>query len=139
MPESPPQALRYRAVLRQLIIAHPKNIALQHHNQHDATSHGAYIRWERTHQARRMKLTALGELQLSKEDEAAAGGEEQEVRREDQDKINKFSRLHQKEMSIEEELKAKHVRAEQLRDKYSSVYEHEQHTDDSVAEREGGR
>lgn len=53
-------------------------------------------------------------LQLSKEDEAAAGGEEQEVRREDQDKINKFSRLHQKELTIEDELKAKHVCYEAL-------------------------
>lgn len=32
-----------------------------------------------------------------------------EVRREDQDKINKFSRLHQREIGLEEELKSKHV------------------------------
>jgi prefoldin subunit 4 len=38
-----------------------------------------------------------------------AGGEEVEVRREDQDKINKFSRLHQREISLQEELKSKHV------------------------------
>jgi hypothetical protein len=31
------------------------------------------------------------------------------VRREDQDKINKFSRLHQREIALEDELKAKHV------------------------------
>jgi hypothetical protein len=31
------------------------------------------------------------------------------VRREDQDKINKFSRLHQREINLEDELKAKHV------------------------------
>jgi uncharacterized membrane protein YccC len=36
-------------------------------------------------------------------------GDEVEVRREDQDKINKFSRLHQHELSIEEELKGKNV------------------------------
>jgi hypothetical protein len=48
--------------------------------------------------------------QLSKEDEVAAGGEEVEVRRDDQDKINKFSRLHQREINLEEELKSKHVR-----------------------------
>ena len=36
-------------------------------------------------------------------------GDEVEVRREDQDKINKFSRLHQHELSIEEELKTKNV------------------------------
>jgi hypothetical protein len=48
-------------------------------------------------------------VQLSKEDEAATGGDEVEVRREDQDKINKFSRLHQREILLEEELKSKHV------------------------------
>ncbi|ROT42438.1 Gim complex component GIM3-like protein [Sodiomyces alkalinus F11] len=45
---------------------------------------------------------------LTKEDEASIG-EEVEVRREDQDKINKFSRLHQRELAIEEELKAKNI------------------------------
>ncbi|CAF9937617.1 MAG: hypothetical protein HETSPECPRED_000594 [Heterodermia speciosa] len=44
---------------------------------------------------------------LSKEDEAAVGKDEIEVRREDQDKINRFSRLHQREMALEEELKVK--------------------------------
>ena len=39
----------------------------------------------------------------------AASNDEVEVRREDQDKINKFSRLHQREIALEEELKAKHV------------------------------
>lgn len=33
-----------------------------------------------------------------------------EVRREDQDKINRFSRLHQREKVLEEELKTKQVR-----------------------------
>ena len=37
------------------------------------------------------------------------GKDELEVRREDQDKINKFSRLHQREMLLEEELKVKAV------------------------------
>jgi hypothetical protein len=37
------------------------------------------------------------------------GGDEIEVRREDQDKINKFSRLHQRELLIEEELGVKNV------------------------------
>jgi prefoldin subunit 4 len=32
-----------------------------------------------------------------------------EVRREDQEKINKFSTLHQKETRVEDELKAKQV------------------------------
>ncbi|KAH8585917.1 prefoldin subunit 4 [Bisporella sp. PMI_857] len=41
---------------------------------------------------------------LSKEDE---GGDEVEVRREDQDKINKFSRLHQREILLEDEVKSK--------------------------------
>ncbi|MCJ1409791.1 hypothetical protein MMC19_003874 [Ptychographa xylographoides] len=44
---------------------------------------------------------------LSKEDEAAVGADETEVRREDQDKINRFSRLHQREMLLEDELKTK--------------------------------
>lgn len=48
-------------------------------------------------------------MQLTKEDEQAVG-DEVEVRREDQDKINKFSRLHQRELKFEEELKLKSVR-----------------------------
>ena len=47
----------------------------------------------------------LTEYELSKEDEAAVGKDELEVRREDQDKINKFSRLHQRETTLEDELK----------------------------------
>ena len=46
--------------------------------------------------------------ELSKEDEAAMGNE-LEVRREDQDKINRFSRLHQRETVLEDELKTKAV------------------------------
>ncbi|KAK0740779.1 Prefoldin subunit-domain-containing protein [Schizothecium vesticola] len=53
---------------------------------------------------------------LSKEDEAAVGGDEIEVRREDQDKINKFSRLHQRELLIEEELGVKNKEKEELDD-----------------------
>ena len=37
------------------------------------------------------------------------GADEKEVRREDQDKINKFSRLHQRELLLEGELKSKAV------------------------------
>lgn len=37
------------------------------------------------------------------------GGDEIEVRREDQDKINKFSRLHQRELLIEDVLGVKNV------------------------------
>lgn len=47
--------------------------------------------------------------QLTKEEEASAGAEDMEVRREDQEKINKFSSLHQKETTLEEELRAKIV------------------------------
>ena len=54
-------------------------------------------------------ITKLTGLQLSKEEEAAAGKDETEVRREDQDKINRFSRLHQRESVLEEELKSKAV------------------------------
>jgi hypothetical protein len=50
----------------------------------------------------------LSRFQLSKADEEAS--EEVEVRREDQDKINRFSRLHQRELALEEQLKAKNVR-----------------------------
>ncbi|KAK4963794.1 hypothetical protein LTR66_012655 [Elasticomyces elasticus] len=50
---------------------------------------------------------------LSKEDEAAAG-DEIEVRREDQDKINRFSRLHQREKLLQEELKVKQKDKEDL-------------------------
>ncbi|EOD47249.1 hypothetical protein GTA08_BOTSDO11464 [Neofusicoccum parvum] len=50
---------------------------------------------------------------LSREDEATSG-EEMEVRREDQDKINRFSRLHQREKVLEEELKTKQKDKEDL-------------------------
>lgn len=53
--------------------------------------------------------------QLRKEDEEAAG-DEIEVRREDQDKINRFSRLHQRELALEEELKNKNKEKEELDD-----------------------
>lgn len=58
-----------------------------------------------------MKLPIISNSfsQLSKEDEDVAGNEV-EVRREDQDKINRFSRLHQRELTIQEELKTKNVR-----------------------------
>ncbi|KAL8830123.1 MAG: hypothetical protein Q9170_005883 [Blastenia crenularia] len=51
-----------------------------------------------------------GAKNLSKEDEDAVGSDDLEVRREDQDKINKFSRLHQRETLLEEELKSRAVR-----------------------------
>lgn len=38
------------------------------------------------------------------------GNDEMEVRREDQDKINRFSRLHQREIVLVAELKTKAVR-----------------------------
>lgn len=51
--------------------------------------------------------TQLTGSQLSKEDEAAM--DEVEVRREDQDKINRFSRLHQRHLALEEELNTNKV------------------------------
>ncbi|KAI9755910.1 MAG: hypothetical protein M1815_004458 [Lichina confinis] len=51
---------------------------------------------------------------LTKEEEASAGTAEIEVRREDQEKINKFSRLHQKELQLDEDLKSKHKDKEDL-------------------------
>lgn len=52
---------------------------------------------------------------LTKEEEDAVG-DEIEVRREDQDKINKFSRLHSHELTLEEELKVKNKEKEELDD-----------------------
>ncbi|KAI4176658.1 MAG: hypothetical protein LQ343_000949 [Gyalolechia ehrenbergii] len=51
---------------------------------------------------------------LSKEDEATVGKDDLEVRREDQDKINKFSRLHQRETLLEDELKSRAVQVQEL-------------------------
>ncbi|KAH7201718.1 Prefoldin subunit-domain-containing protein [Fusarium oxysporum] len=51
---------------------------------------------------------------LSKADEEAA--DEVEVRREDQDKINRFSRLHQREILLDEELSTKTKEKEELDD-----------------------
>ncbi|EON96061.1 putative prefoldin subunit 4 protein [Phaeoacremonium minimum UCRPA7] len=59
--------------------------------------------------------TMMQRRMLSREDEAAVG-DEVEVRREDQDKINKFSRLHQRELNIEDELKIKSKEREELED-----------------------
>lgn len=47
-------------------------------------------------------------LKLSKEDESS-NSEENEVRREDQEKINRFSSLHQRELVLEQLLKGKQV------------------------------
>ena len=55
------------------------------------------------------------DAQLSREDEEAAGPEV-EVRREDQAKINKFSRLHQRELNLEEQLQALLKKKEELDD-----------------------
>ncbi|KAI0441054.1 Prefoldin subunit-domain-containing protein [Xylaria telfairii] len=52
---------------------------------------------------------------LTKDDEATTG-DEVEVRRQDQDKINKFSRLHQRELNLEDELKSKNKEKEELDD-----------------------
>ncbi|KAK1672046.1 prefoldin subunit [Colletotrichum godetiae] len=57
----------------------------------------------------------LSRRMLTKADEESVG-DEVEVRREDQDKINKFSRLHQRELMIEEELKNKSKEKEELDD-----------------------
>jgi prefoldin subunit 4 len=57
-------------------------------------------------------------MQLSKEDEAAA--EDIEVRREDQEKINKFSRLHQRESTLEEQLRQKQARCCHRLSKYAA-------------------
>ncbi|KAL6238920.1 hypothetical protein BDW75DRAFT_176901 [Aspergillus navahoensis] len=57
----------------------------------------------------------MGHRMLSKEDEATIGNsEDTEVRREDQEKINRFSRLHQRETVLEEKLKVKQKDKEDL-------------------------
>ncbi|KAK4184733.1 Prefoldin subunit-domain-containing protein [Podospora australis] len=57
----------------------------------------------------------LSRRMLTKEEEDAVG-DEIEVRREDQDKINKFSRLHSHVLTLEEELQAKNKEKEELDD-----------------------
>ncbi|KAJ5642345.1 hypothetical protein N7520_004467 [Penicillium odoratum] len=51
---------------------------------------------------------------LSREEEGSAASEENEVRREDQEKINRFSRLHQRETVFLDQLKAKQKDKEDL-------------------------
>ncbi|KAI9846246.1 MAG: hypothetical protein M1837_004235 [Sclerophora amabilis] len=76
--------------------------------------------WSRDSLSRERELAGKSESaqiwHLSKEDENASGGggAENEVRREDQDKINKFSRLHQREIVLEEQRKAKNKDKEDL-------------------------
>lgn len=53
-----------------------------------------------------MQNPLLTFCQLTREEEEAMG-EEKEVRKEDQDRINRFSRLHSREKLIEEDLKTK--------------------------------
>nr|POE86556.1 prefoldin subunit 4 [Quercus suber] len=55
----------------------------------------------------------LTKQQLSREEEASIG-EEKEVRREDQEKINRFSRLHSREKGLEQELQTKQKDKEDL-------------------------
>ncbi|KAL9104927.1 MAG: hypothetical protein Q9163_000172 [Psora crenata] len=54
-----------------------------------------------------MSIVITDLCKLSRDDETSIGQDELEVRREDQDKINKFSRLHLREMALEEDLKVK--------------------------------
>ncbi|THW53677.1 Prefoldin, subunit 4, partial [Aureobasidium pullulans] len=62
------------------------------------------------------KLKAYS-VQLSKDEE----GEETEVRREDQDKINRFSTLHQKEKLLQADLKTKEKEKEDLEEVSSEL------------------
>ncbi|KAH0343826.1 hypothetical protein KCU84_g9130, partial [Aureobasidium melanogenum] len=61
--------------------------------------------------------TMMSRRMLSKEEE----GEETEVRREDQDKINRFSTLHQKEKLLQAELKTKEKEKEDLEEVSSEL------------------
>ncbi|KAG8528856.1 uncharacterized protein KY384_006545 [Bacidia gigantensis] len=58
---------------------------------------------------------------LSKDEEISVGDSDLEVRREDQDKINKFSRLHQKEQALEEDLKTRSKDKEDLEELSSEL------------------
>ncbi|KIW04793.1 uncharacterized protein PV09_03980 [Verruconis gallopava] len=58
---------------------------------------------------------------LAKEDEASV--EDVEVRREDQEKINRFSRLHQHSATLEEKLKQKQKDKEDLQEIVSDLEE----------------
>ncbi|CAA9960980.1 GimC Prefoldin chaperonin cofactor [Pyrenophora teres f. maculata] len=58
--------------------------------------------------------TKMQRRMLTKDEEASAQNEDLEVRREDQEKINRFSSLHQKEEILEEELRAKIKEKEDL-------------------------
>ncbi|PPJ49733.1 hypothetical protein CBER1_02861 [Cercospora berteroae] len=75
--------------------------------------------WEKDHplEAKQQKkgkgVKMLSRRMLSREEEAEIG-EEKEVRKEDQDKINRFSRLHSREKGLEEELKVKQKDKEDL-------------------------
>ncbi|KAF9249820.1 hypothetical protein DTO013E5_8189 [Penicillium roqueforti] len=62
-----------------------------------------------THQTAKMVQPRM----LTKADETSAN-DENEVRREDQEKINRFSRLHQRETVLQEELKGKQKDKEDL-------------------------
>ncbi|QDS77649.1 hypothetical protein FKW77_002868 [Venturia effusa] len=66
---------------------------------------------------------------LTKEEEAAT--EDIEVRREDQEKINKFSRLHQRESTLEEQLKQKQKDKEDLEEINTELEELELMDEDS--------
>ena len=83
---------------------HPTNI------QNDATTHGTTP--PTYHLPVQIQLGTLTKTkpQLSKEDEVSSGNStDNEVRREDQEKINRFSRLHQRETVLLETLKGKQV------------------------------
>lgn len=71
-----------------------------HHGRHHGTSHGKAFHIDAL-------VVTNKDPQLSKAEEE--GSDEVEVRREDQDKINKFSRLHQRELALQEELTGKSV------------------------------
>lgn len=78
--------------------------------QDDANSHGTYTSSNPYTEEKKIAYEILKIfVQLTKEDEALTGSEDNEVRREDQEKINRFSRLHQRETLLEEQLKLKMV------------------------------
>ncbi|KAJ5945364.1 Prefoldin [Penicillium verrucosum] len=70
------------------------------------------LKRDKPHQSRSSQAN-LANAQLTKADETSAN-DENEVRREDQEKINRFSRLHQRQTVLDEQLKGKQKDKEDL-------------------------
>lgn len=126
---APPPAHGPTASTDELSINSPFGVDTLITFQDDATSHGKYLKLQLlylhitdfecpfpSHSPRTNAFNLITAhptnshlSQLSREEEGLGGSDENEVRREDQEKINRFSRLHQREATLEEQLKGKQV------------------------------